>query len=133
VAKTRARPSAPNKRGLIGRTLHQHQFHFPDVYGLRRDHARRIFFQHDGLVFHAGKQFAVEVLTGSVSTRASKRERYQAADMEVWLCGLQDAEHRRGGAKEVEAAVIGGDDLVMGWAGAEEVAELVVASTESRR
>ena len=75
----------------------------------------------------------VVILMGFVSTRASKHERHQAADMEVWLCGLQDAEHRRGGAKDVEAAVICGDDLVMGWAGAEEVAEFVVASTKACR
>ena len=37
--------------------------------------------------------------------------------MEVWLCGLQNDERSRGGAKDVEATVIGGDDLVMGWAG----------------
>jgi len=49
------------------------------------------------------------------------------------LRGLQDAEHRRGGAKDVEAAVIGGDDLEMGLTGAEEVAEFVVASTKACR
>ena len=46
--------------GLVRCTFHQHQLHFPDVDGFRGDHAGRIFFQHDGLVFHEGKQFAIE-------------------------------------------------------------------------
>jgi hypothetical protein len=33
----------------------------------------------------------------------------------------------------VEATVVGRDGLVMGWTGAEEVAEFVVALTERRR
>lgn len=65
---------------------------------------------------------------GSVSTRASKHERHQAAIEEVRLCGLQNALHRRGGAEGVEAAIVGGDRLVIELIRTEEVAEFVVAS-----
>jgi hypothetical protein len=44
-----------SKTNLVRRALHQHKLHFADVYRLRRDHAGRIFLQHDGFVFHEGE------------------------------------------------------------------------------
>src|ERR1700756_4705801 len=38
------------------------------------------------------------------------------------LCGLQNADHRHGGAENVQSAVISGDWLVVTWTGMEEVA-----------
>jgi hypothetical protein len=48
------------KDALVGCTLHQHKFHFADVYGLRRDQAGGIFLENDGLVFHEREEFAIE-------------------------------------------------------------------------
>src|SRR3954470_22860646 len=48
----------------------------------------------------------------------------------VELRSLQNADHCGSGAEDVEAAVVGGDGLVMGRTLTEKVAELVVASTE---
>ena len=49
------------------------------------------------------------------------------------LRGLQDAQHRHAPAQEAQAAREGGDVLVAAGARAEEVAQLVVASTEPGR
>jgi hypothetical protein len=40
---------------LIGRALHQHKFHFPEVDGLRRNQPGRIFLKNDRLAFHEVK------------------------------------------------------------------------------
>src|SRR5215212_10492485 len=40
----------------------------------------------------------------------------------VRLCGLQNADRRHGGAEDVQAAMVGGNGLMVMWAGTEEVA-----------
>jgi hypothetical protein len=71
---------------------------------------------------------------GSVSSRASQyrscsRTRCTAAA----LRGLQDAQRGHGAAEEEHSAAEGGDVLVAAGARAEEVAQLIVPSTEPRR
>jgi hypothetical protein len=76
----------------------------------------------------------VSSLGGSVRSRAIKDERRRTrGGRDAGLCGRQNADRRRGGAQDMQPAVIGGDGLVTVWAGTEEVAELVVAPTEPRR
>jgi hypothetical protein len=47
-----------------------------------------------------------------------------------WSGRLQDGQHGHGPAKEEQSAAGGGEVLVAAGTGAEEIAELVVASTE---
>ncbi len=48
----------------------------------------------------------------------------------AWSSGFQDGPHRHGPAEELQSAAAGGNVLVVAGARAEEVAKLVVASTE---
>ncbi len=50
---------------------------------------------------------------------------------ELRLRGLHDRKRSRGATEVEQAAAVGGDMLVVAGAGAEEVAELVVAPTEA--
>ncbi len=50
---------------------------------------------------------------------------------EFGLCGFEHCERTAGAAEMEQAAAAGGDMLVVAGSGAEEVAELVVASTEA--
>src|SRR5436190_20609730 len=47
------------------------------------------------------------------------------------LCSLENRKHSRSAAEVKQAAVVGGDGLVVASAEAKEVAEFVVASTET--
>jgi hypothetical protein len=49
---------------------------------------------------------------------------------EIFSGGLQHSQDRCGAAKEVKPAVVGGDLLIGAGAGTEEVAQLVVGTTE---
>ncbi len=49
------------------------------------------------------------------------------------LRGLKDCERGGGTAEVTQATAAGGDVLVVAGSGAEEVAELIVASAEARR
>src|SRR4051812_28902086 len=49
------------------------------------------------------------------------------------LCSLKNRKHSRSAAEVKQAAVVGGDGLVVASAEAKEVAEFVVASTEALR
>jgi hypothetical protein len=73
-------------------------------------------------------------LHGSISSRASQyrscsRTRCTAAASR----GFEDAQRGHGAAEEEHSAAEGGDVLVAAGTGAEEVAQLIVPSTEPRR
>ena len=67
---------------------------------------------------------------GSVRFRASKFSQTCGTGTAVPLRGFQDVQHGRGSAEELHSAMIGGHVLVGTGAGAEEVAQFVVAATE---
>ncbi len=67
---------------------------------------------------------------GSVRARASQYSLCSRTDDDVLLRGLQRAQHRHGAAEKLESAAIGGNVLMVAAARAEEVAQLIVSSTE---